>query len=216
MTQVVRRPTEDDIPFLAWVMYRAAQSHLDHCPFETLLEEDEDGTLSFLEKLLCTEPVHLGHYSKFWIAEVDGEPVAAASGYRPETDGMHVLAEVFLDMAAVQQEYPPSRLVRIQKRLETVRSVFPADEQTQAWGVEYVAVLPEYRGLGLTDELFEHLFTEGSEAGYEFAQILSLVGNTTAERAWRRNGFRVLEVLTDPDFEALIGAPGNKRHVRRV
>jgi len=78
------------------------------------------------------------------------------------------------------------------------------------WGVENVAVLPEYRGKGLIDRLFERVLDEGREKGFKRAQILCLIGNQPGQRAWERNGFEVLTQQTSPAFDELIGTPGAK------
>ncbi len=40
----IRRPAKEDIPFLGWVMFTAARSHLEKCPWSVIFGESEAGT----------------------------------------------------------------------------------------------------------------------------------------------------------------------------
>lgn len=205
----IRRARNDDVPFLGWVMYTAARSHLETCPWSVIFEESAQGTRTLLERVSRTPNAHWCHVSKFWIAEVNGRPAAALCGFTPATEGTAVLADAALGVATAELGYSEERLVRIGERLMIAMSGLPED-LPDVWGVENVAVLPEYRGKGLIDRLFEHVLDEGREHGFKRAQVLCLIGNERAERAWVRNGFEVLSQQTSEEFEKLIGTPGAK------
>ena len=69
MAPVIRRAVTEDIPFLSWVMFTAARSHLDTCVWETSFDEAEAGVRDLLERVAQTAQTHWCHGSKFWIAE---------------------------------------------------------------------------------------------------------------------------------------------------
>lgn len=213
MSLAIRPATLSDLPFLSWVMYRAAQSHLDTCPWRRILDADEAETRAFLEDVAQSDTAHWCHLSKFRIAEIDGTAAAAMAGFRPRTEGTAVLAETVLNIAAARPDVPPARLERIAGRLGIAALGLPED-QPGTWGIENVAVLPEYRGKGLIDALFAHVLDEGRQQGFRRAQILCLIGNTRGQTAWERNGFAVHSERTSPEFEALIGTPGAKLMLR--
>ncbi|WP_183041180.1 GNAT family N-acetyltransferase [Salipaludibacillus neizhouensis] len=210
----IRRATEKDHSFLAWVIFRATQSHLEKCPWPTILDEDEGGSLNFLEHLVCTGPSHWCHLSRFWIAEAEDKPIAAMSSYIPDKHGNDVLERAAFQVIS-ELGYSELRINSILERLLALESGFP-DDLPGAWGIECVAVDPEYQGLGIVDMLFEQVQQEALKEGFKRAQILCLIGNTAAEKAWKRNGFTVQGEYLNADFEALIGTPGVKRFVKEL
>jgi translation initiation factor 4G len=87
---------------------------------------------------------------------------------------------------------------------------FP-DSPPGLWIVENVGTRPEMRRRGMVAALLERALQRGRERGFSKAQISCLIGNDTAQRAYERVGFRVVEERRDADFEALLGAPGYSR-----
>jgi GNAT superfamily N-acetyltransferase len=205
----IRRAMTEDISFLGWVMFTAARSHLEKCVWETIFDEPEAGVRDLLERVARTARTHWCHASNFWIAEVEGKAAAALCGFVPETEGSGPLGEAMLDVARKQLSYSEQRISELLQRGAISMGGMP-DDLERVWGVENVAVLPKYRGAGLTDRLFEHVFQEGRSRGFSRAQILCLIGNDAAQRAWERNGFQLLKEHRDAAFEALFGCPGGK------
>ena len=76
----IRRAEEADIPFLAGVAIAAARSHVERGLFDLLIPDDADARQAFAEALLRARPSWC-HWQNFHLAEVDGEPAAALSGY---------------------------------------------------------------------------------------------------------------------------------------
>lgn len=210
MIHVKIRPVrKENIPFLSWVMYTAARSHLAECPWSVIFHESEAGTRKLLERVSQTPDPHWCHVSKFWIAEVDGKPAAAMCGFVPATEGTTVLAEAALGVAKQELDYSQEHLTGVSERLTIAMSGLPED-LPDVWGIENVAALPEFRGKGLIDRLFEHVLEKGREKGFKRAQILCLIGNEPGQRAFERNGFKVLTQKASPAFDDLIGTPGAK------
>jgi GNAT superfamily N-acetyltransferase len=205
----IRRATTEDLPFLSWVMFTAARSHLIKCVWETIFDAAEAGVRDLLERVAQSAQTHWCHGSRFWIAEVEGAPAAALCGFVPATEGSGPLGEAMVDVARNQLSYPEERISDILQRGAISMSGMPEDLE-EVWGVENVAVLPEYRGAGLTDRLFEHVLEEGRSSGFSRAQILCLIGNDRAQRAWERNGFQLQTERKSAEFEALFGCPGGK------
>ena len=83
-----------------------------------------------------------------------------------------------------------------------------------AWVVESVATLPEYRRRGLVDSLMSNILEMGRARGHRLAQLTILIGNTAAQRAYEKAGFKVDAEKRDRNFEAALGAPGFMRMVR--
>ena len=208
--QVKIRPARNnDIPFLGWVMFTAARSHLAKSPWSVIFQESEARTRILLERMSQIPALPWSHVSKFWIAEVNGMSAAAMSGFVPVAEDSPTLAELELGVAKQEFNYSEERLAGVRERLTIATLGFPED-LPDVWGIENVAVLPRFRGKGLLDRLFGRVFEEGRKKGFKRAQILCLTGNEAGHRAFERNGFKVLSQRTNPTFHKLFGTPGAK------
>lgn len=88
------------------------------------------------------------------------------------------------------------------------------DEAEGAWIVESVATLPEFRRRGLVNRLLEEILEKGRRQGFRRAQVSVFIGNTPAQNAYEKCGFKVVDEKRHPDFEAEIGCPGIARLLR--
>jgi translation initiation factor 4G len=79
-----------------------------------------------------------------------------------------------------------------------------------------VATRPEYRRRGVINALLGAVLDEGRDQGFNLAQVSSYIGNTPAEQAYLKAGFRHYDEKRHPDFEALIGCPGIARYLRDI
>jgi translation initiation factor 4G len=203
-------------PFLAWVMLTAARSHLSVGMWDMWMKGDEAKALAFLEALATTPHAHWAHHSIFIVAEVDGIPAAALSGYvhdeRPPTTAFEALPDVVrrlgLDHDALMQDF-------VTTGAASIANVGPA-HVPDAWVVEHVATAPAFRRQGHTDRLLQAIFDKGRERGATVADIGVLIDNDSAQRAYEKNGFRVVNELRDPQFEAAYGCPGIRELTRSI
>ena len=74
----------DHASFIAWVMLTAFRSHGTRGLWDIFLDADESQCLRYLEALTTSPTPHWAHFSSFLVAEVDGTPGAALSGYFEE------------------------------------------------------------------------------------------------------------------------------------
>ncbi|MGH4033589.1 GNAT family N-acetyltransferase [Actinomycetota bacterium Odt1-20B] len=213
----VRRAEAADLDFLVQVMETAATSHLDRCCWEPILGEGTEVTREILRTLALSPGPHWCHLSRFWVAEVEGRTgprrVGALTGYDPVTEGHAAVGEQCADLAASGGWPGTAPFESVRERQGIFQSCLPAD-YADSWGVENVAVVPEFRGAGVVDALLGHALELGRRQGYACAQILCLDGNARAQRTWERAGFEVRASYRGREFEALIGAPGLKLLVR--
>jgi len=207
MTVTIRPAEKKDIPFLGWVMLTSAQSHLDECPWSVIFAEDEARTRVLLENMMLIPAMPWCYVENFRIAEVNGKPAAAMCGFDPAARITPIITE--LDVAKQTFNYSEQQLVEISSRLEVAPLGFPDDCDT-VWAIENVAVLDEFRGVGLIDQLFEYCLNEGRERGFKRAQIFSMIGNETGQRVFERNGFKIIAEKQNSAFEALFGTSGAK------
>jgi len=216
MKRVSIRPACDkDIPFLAWVMSTAARSHLTECPWSIIFKEPEARTLALLERTVQIPDLYWSYVSNFWVAEVDGYCAAAMCAFAPTATLTQDLASLQCGVVLQEPGCSEKKLTGIRERLAVATLGLP-EELDDAWGIESVAVLPEYRGQGLIDKLFEHVVELGKTRGFKSAQIMCLIGNVQGEQAFERNGFRMVSQKINPEFEALFGTPGAKLMVKDI
>jgi len=208
MSVSTRRATERDIPFLGEVVLLASRSHLPKGVWDHALPDD-DLRRRFLEQLLVTGKASWCHWSKFRVAEVDGVPAAAMSGYAEDEPDM--LAED----AAMTQAFgnigiAPERQDTVFERIAPFLTCLMPPIGTP-WIIEWVATLAPYRRRGLVDRLLREMLDEGRKRGRRRGQIMVIAGNVSAQRAYERVGFLVHEARYTPAFEAFIGARGLHR-----
>jgi ribosomal protein S18 acetylase RimI-like enzyme len=208
MSVSTRWATERDIPFLGEVVLLASRSHLPKGVWDHALPDD-GLRRRFLEQLLVTGKASWCHWSRVRVAEVDGVPAAAMSGYAEDEPDM--LAED----AAMTQAFgnigiAPERQDAVFERIAPFLTCLMPPIGTP-WIIEWVATLAPYRRRGLVDRLLREMLDEGRKRGRRRGQIMVIAGNVSAQRAYERVGFLVHEARYTPAFEAFIGARGLHR-----
>ncbi|HET8944149.1 MAG TPA: hypothetical protein VFO59_05145, partial [Dehalococcoidia bacterium] len=122
-------------PFIAWVVLEAFRSHLERGFWDYLIGGSDAELLRYLETLTTTKAQHWTHLPLFIVAEVDGVPAAALSGYFDEEHGAGRLREGMLEADAETGRTPdPSRIAEAM----TIMAVVP-EHPPGAWIVEDVA-----------------------------------------------------------------------------
>jgi ribosomal protein S18 acetylase RimI-like enzyme len=202
----IRDANREDAEFIAWVMLTAFRSHLERGLWDLVVGGDEKEVLRFLGHLASTERPHWSHYSIFRIAEVEGERAAALAGYFDRELGRHALAE---SMPEVNRAVGRSE-ADIAAGVERAGSIalVGTEHGPDAWVIENVATRPEFRRLGLVDRLIREMLERGRSRDATTAEIGVLIGNTPAQLAYEKNGFKVVSEKRHPAFEAAYRCPG--------
>jgi len=208
----VRRATPDDAPFLAWVVLASARSHLPRGFWDLLVPEGEAERLAFAERLLLAEEPSWWHWSLFWIAEREGRPGAALSGFDPtQLAPPNASVPAAAGACGMGREQLAAAFARCAPAFACFHEPTPG-----AWIVESVATRPEARGAGLGAALVEHVLAEGREQGHSLAQLSLMIGNAPAQRLYERHGFAISAEKRDPGFENALGCPGIALMSRRL
>jgi ribosomal protein S18 acetylase RimI-like enzyme len=212
MSAKIRCGKADDADFLARVMMLASRGHLRRGVWDLIAGGSEANCLDYLRRLALSEPVSLCHYSSFLVAEHDGRPAAALCGFDPRNGGWQLLNEA---MQRVQRDKGWTQADE-KASADRTAAIWPCtfDTLDRAWVVESVATLPEFRRRGLADALMAEVLRTGWTRGSRIAQLTILIGNTAAQRAYEKAGFRVEGEKRHRDFEAALGAAGFMRMVR--
>ncbi|HEV7734708.1 MAG TPA: GNAT family N-acetyltransferase [Candidatus Binatia bacterium] len=204
MATLVRAARDDDAAFVAWTILMASRSHLTRGAWDIALDLPTDGVLAMLERLALSTPPSFCSTRGFLIAEVDGTPTAALSAYDP---GLVAAPDPAIDAVLIAMGWSQDDIGRSNARFAPFMTCTPAQEHG-TWIVEWVATRPELRRRGLVERLLGDILALGRERGYVDAQIAILMGNTPAQRAYEKMGFRLTHERTHPDFAALVGCPG--------
>lgn len=208
---ILRAASEADAPFLAWAMLTAARSHLPRGWFDIVLGKPEAECLEFLRRLALTEARSWWHWSRFHVAEVDGEPAATLCAFRA--------GDAYpLSGAAMVEVFTSFGFTEAEQNAAWGRGSYiftcTFEDAPDAWTIENVATLPRYRGRGLAAELIAHVLPIGKREGAREAQISYQIGNEPAARAYRRAGFTFFAERRSPEFEAATTSPGLIRVVK--
>jgi len=209
----IRPARPENSEFLAWLMLTAGRAHVPRGIWEVILGGTEQDSLEFLNLLAVTTIPHLFHYSCYLIAEADGRPAAGLGGYDPKICGYEALYRAIPEVFKKMGHSGPDP--ETNKRAERVLCCIPEDTEG-AWIIDSVATLPEYRRKGLVDRLLAAILEKGRQEGFQRAQISIYIGNRSAQRAYEKHGFKIVDEKRHPDFEAEIGSPGMALMLRNL
>jgi GNAT superfamily N-acetyltransferase len=214
MDVTIREARPDDRTFLAWVMLAAARSHLPLSFWDLALPGPETPRLETIADLVKAEPRNFGNYDGFLVAEAGGRPLGAVSAYDSADKSLENFTTAFAGVLA-KREWSPEHMELVYQRIAPASSCMP-DSPEGVWVIEWVALAPAARGKGIARRLLNGILDRGRRAGYADAQIGVIMGNAPARTAYERVGFTAVEDLTDPGFEAALGAPGITRMTQKL
>jgi len=199
-------------PFIAWVILTAFRSHLEKGFWDFMRPGTDDQILRYLEALTTSKAPHWTHLPLFIVAEVDGTPAAALSGYFDEEHGGARLRDGIAEADAATGAVPDPHAIA---KAMTIMNVLP-EHPPGAWIVESVATRPEFRRRGLVDTLMQHIMERGRRRGATVSDISIFIGNDSAQRAYEKAGYQVVAEKRHPDFEAIYKTPGIRTLRRRL
>jgi ribosomal protein S18 acetylase RimI-like enzyme len=202
---VIREALDEDAPFVGWAILAATRSQMPRGWFDITLALDEPGCLAFTTRLARAEARSWWHYSNFVIAESGGAPAAALCAFRAG-DG-YPLSQAAMNEVAGQMGWDETEIGAMWARSAYLFTC-SADVAEDAWAIENVATMPEYRGRGLAPALIDRALEIGGARGFKESQISMFIGNVSARRAYERAGFRVVDERRSADFERACGVPG--------
>jgi translation initiation factor 4G len=209
----IRRAESHDSDLLAWAILTASRSHLEKGWFDLVVDRPEEGCLQYLRRLAVTAAPSWWHYSRFHVAEVDGQPAATLCAFRAG-DGYPLSQPAMVEVAR------SLGLSELEQASMGERGAYlftcVMESSDDLWTIENVATLPAHRRRGLAGVLIEHALDEGRQKGFEQAQITFLIGNDAAERTYAKAGFTFAGEKRHHDFAVAVGAPGLRRFVRHL
>jgi ribosomal protein S18 acetylase RimI-like enzyme len=185
----------------------AGRAHVKKGIWEIVLGTSEKECLRFLEHVIVTEVPHLFHYSCSFIAEDGGSnPLGSLGGYDPKKRGYQALQQALPEVYK-KLHLPEGAFHGANERASKILSCLP-EEIENAWVIDSVATMADYRCRGVAERLLQAVLTEGRKLGYPIVQVNMYIGNEPALRLYEKLGFTVTEEIVDPYFENKVGSPG--------
>ena len=209
----IRSARPDDAEFIAQTILWSQRGYRPRGWFDVALALPDAQCRDFIARIVVARTVSMWHVSEFLIAEIDGKP-AAAHCPRPAPGAANSAMRAIQKVAGAQGRTNPAHEA-IRRRGAYTRACWVQGGEGD-WMIEHVATDPAYRGRGLVQSLIAHALDKGRAAGFARATISFLIGNEPAERAYAKAGFAFAEEKGDPDFEAIIGAPGFRMFARTI
>jgi len=206
MDITIREGRPGDADFIAWVMQEAGRSHLQRGIWDLALPGPDDKRLGYISQLVKTEDRTFCHYKKFLIAEVDAAPAAALTAYIPDIEvrenSINALNNILSGDGWTEKQI--GTMMQCFAPLQTCMPEAPAN----TWIIDFVATRKELRGYGLVGILLDAILEKGRNLGCETSQVAIFIGNTAAQRAYEKAGFKIVDEKRHPDFEAALKCPG--------
>jgi ribosomal protein S18 acetylase RimI-like enzyme len=203
----IRNAHQEDASFLARSILIAGRAHVKKGIWEVILGLPEEQCLNFLQNIAVTGPPHLFHYSCYFIAETSMKDITGSlGGYSPEMKGYQALQQAI--PAVYKKLQLPEKISRdANERAAKIMACLPK-EIDNAWVVDSVATMTEYRGNGIAESLLRKVLDEGKKQGHKLSQVNMYIGNEPALHLYQKIGFEIIEEKRDRYFEEKIGSPG--------
>lgn len=207
---VIRPAGLEDTDFLVEVIVQAEKSGTDKLGLATLFGLREEEVRKYLRQMLEEETEGCEFsVSSFIVAEADHIPVAAVGGWieGQSEDGM---PSALLKSNLLGYILPPENLNYIRRFSELIRDI-QINRETGAYQIEYVYVVPEFRGSGLTEQLLEAHLWKGCLENKDLRkmQVQAFANNPGAVRVYEKAGFAVKKEYRVKDKVVLNYLPGD-------
>jgi ribosomal protein S18 acetylase RimI-like enzyme len=210
----IRPARTADARFLARMILMTGRGHVKKGIWEVVLGSREEECLAFLEILAATQIPHLFHYSCYLVAEIDNKRVASLGSYDPQVMGYHALKQAMPEVLK-KLGLAEDASNKAANRSERILACLPKDI-IGSWVIDSVATLPAFRRKGIASKLLEKVLEQGRRRGFSRAQINLYIGNSPAQEAYEKQGFKVVEEKLDQYFEGEIGSPGMLSMVKEL
>jgi ribosomal protein S18 acetylase RimI-like enzyme len=206
----IRKASEDDKDFLITSIIEAEKSGSDMISYCTIFSISEKELRILLEQILDEEIEGQELcISNFLIAEVDGEKAAASSTWIEMESGMSssmIKSNLFLFLAGMDVIRNAGPSLHLMSDINIARG-------ENALQVECVFTAEKYRGLGLGKQLIdEHIrLKQQAEILFDKVQVILLGNNSSAQKAYEKAGFSVVQQKTCTDNAILNLLPCNTK-----
>ncbi len=198
----VRAATAEDAPFLALAMQEADRGHTGTGSWDVMFPGPDAARLERLAALTTTAEPSYVHWSAFFVAEADDQPVGTVASYVPDREPPERFVAACraalgsdADAALTRDGAWSHDFFTVQIPLDTLR-------------VEWVYTDSAVRGRGVSTLLIGHLLDTARAAGHTTAHVATYIDNEPAIATYRRLGFEVFAEARHVDYERTFRTPG--------
>jgi ribosomal protein S18 acetylase RimI-like enzyme len=188
-------------------MLSASRSHLAIGLYDVVLGCPENECLEVLRALTLTKSVF--HFSRFIVGEIQGERVAAATGYDPQGEAIRRAAPALNGTLGVLG-YSVQQRIAIERRSRSLNACM-ARLADDAWTIECVATVPIFRRQGFARQVLDGVIAEGRKTGLRRVQVRILLGNRKAQALYEGLGFSGLVERQSLLLNEVLGCSGTAR-----
>jgi len=209
-TAQIRRGNLGDIEFIRDAIIEAERSGTSYSMYERAFELTEPELRSLIEAALREEIDGCELCcDSFWLAIRDGVPQGCIATWIEADDGpssSHRKAQLLAHTLGLE------KWKRAQDKLRAL-AVIDIPRRSGALQIESVYTAPSARGAGIAAQLIEHAISDcrATRPDVSSSQILSIVGNESSARAFRRAGFQQAATTSTADSHVRELFPGSGR-----
>jgi ribosomal protein S18 acetylase RimI-like enzyme len=186
-----RRATLDDLDFIAYCNYTASSPSPNFCYWDLLIEGFGLETITFIRQAISLDVLAWCRVSDFFIAENNGIPVAGASCLVMKQDDYRPLDLNNISKLYNILEWSGEQIKQFENKYETVW--YNRQDETLrpsgTWTIECVAVVEQFRGLGIGKDLLKNIIQHARDREIESLGISVTPGNEIAENLYLSVGF---------------------------
>ena len=206
---MIRPARAADVEAIGELVYLAGQSQYSNSAYDLSIGGTREEQIQELARLAATPTFSWFHYSSFEVAEIDGVVVAGAAGFD------RLIADEQLRLVLREAGWSDARITSMESRLGPIFAALPP-EPDGFWTIDHVAVLPNWRGRGLSHQCLERVIERGRAAGYAQSKIDIFAGNAPAKRLYESLGYRLEQVFDDPAFRVPLQRDAIERYITRL
>jgi len=210
----IRKASIADIPFLVTVVVAAEKSGSDKLSYSTLFDLAEQQAKDFIAAMF-EEEIDGCEFSvsSFLIVEYAGEPVAAFGGWI-ETLNEDELPSKMLKSNLISYTFGRAAMESLKSKAAFI-SELVSERESLTLQLEYLYVVDEHRGKGLSNRLIEALEQTAflQYPSVTKAQVQVYGNNTNAINVYKKNGFQIKEKYKTDNAEVLNLLPYNEKYI---
>lgn len=202
----VRKARKEDCKAIAFHAYLAGKSHVELSASDFLIPGEPGPTperLGILQRLLTTDTVSWFHYTHYLVAEVNGSIEGSMCVFSNRSRSLESMDKALSELGWTKQDIQEK-----EKRMAPFDIVECDNIPDDQFHIETTAVSPDFREQGVATLMLEKAVEQARSLGYRDAYLTILIGNTPAQRAYEKVGFKVIAENRSPVFEEATGCQG--------
>jgi ribosomal protein S18 acetylase RimI-like enzyme len=205
MEHLTRDAKATDAADIARLSYLAGKSHVEVSIYDLMVAGPygmTDERIANMAKIIAVEPPSWMSFRHYHVVETGGKVASGLATFTPEEAGNKQLGDAMREAG-----WSVKDLFEMGGRLRVWGKVDPGREPGFLI-VENVATYEEYRGNGFTSELLDQAIERARAEGHKGLQLIVLLGNEPAIRAYEKAGFEMVKTKENKKFEKVFASPG--------